>query len=91
LASEWGFESQAFWDDNVLSSFAKEGQMIVVKVFWVVMPCSVALQACICFPFPSIIHFTLKMKAARYSETLVSSYNTTLCQKTSNLHHCENL
>jgi len=35
------------------------------------------LHAYICAPFPSTIHFTLKMEAARSSETLVSYCNTT--------------
>jgi hypothetical protein len=51
---------------------------IQVEVFWVVTPCSVVVgYQCFRGPCCLHLHFTIKMEAARSSETMVSYHNTT--------------
>jgi hypothetical protein len=54
---------------------------ILVEAFWILKPCSVAV-GCQSFrgSYCLHLHFTLKMEAARPSETLVSFRNTTRLQ-----------
>jgi hypothetical protein len=62
--------------------------MFQVELFWVVTPCSVAVgyqrfgSPC-CLQLP----FTLKMEAARSSETLVSFHNTIGHHNIEDHHH----
>jgi len=58
------------------------------------MTALIPLPPCICDPIPSIIHFTLKMEAARSSKILVSYHITTQHHDSKDdcsLDRCENL
>jgi metal-dependent hydrolase (beta-lactamase superfamily II) len=64
--------------------------VIQVVIFQVVMPCSAAYQCfggphCLC-PFPSAIHFTMKMKAAKSSEMVVTCHYTNWNQNPKDLN-----
>jgi hypothetical protein len=57
-----------------------------VEIFWIVTPCSVVVKyQRFGRPYCLHVHITLKMGAARPSETLVSYHKTTWCHKPEDL------